>query len=130
MPDPLNPLLAHLDAFVSFVRQRTGDADLAAEVVQDALRKALSNQGDLRESERLLPWFWRILRNTMADALSHRGQTSQLPEDIAAAPVEEQQAVCACLTDAIARLPDRERQAILRVDRNRPVNPGRRELSG
>jgi DNA-directed RNA polymerase specialized sigma24 family protein len=35
------PLLQHLDAFVGFARSRTGDPELAADLVQECLMKAL-----------------------------------------------------------------------------------------
>lgn len=116
MPHDLGPLLANLDAFVAFVRRRSGDPELATEVVQDALAKALARQEDLRDGDRLLPWFWRIVRNTMHDALARRGRSVHVPDDITAAPPDEQRTVCACLSDALARLPERERQAVQRVD--------------
>lgn len=114
-PDP-GPLLAHLDAFVGFVRRRTHDPDLAAEVVQEALRKALAHPDDLRDAERLLPWFWRILRNTLADALVRRGREAPLPEELAALPEEESRAICACIAQALDRLPQRQREAVQRID--------------
>lgn len=113
--DP-TPLLAHLDAFLGFVRRRTGDPELAAEVVQEALARALAKQEALRDDERLLPWFWRILRNTLADAMTRRGRSLPLSEDLAGAPAEERAAACACLAPALAGLPQRQRAALERVD--------------
>lgn len=108
--------LAGLADFAGYVRRRTGDADLAQEVVQEALAKALAKADDLRDEGRLLPWFWRIVRNTMHDALARRGRTAALPEDLASAPAVEVQAVCRCLSGALADLPERQREAVRRID--------------
>lgn len=116
MPTANDRLLGHLDAFVGFVRRRTGDAELAAEVVQEALSKALARQDAVRDPDRLLPWFWRILRNTLSDVLADRGRGSPLPDDLAAMPEEEQRAACRCIHDALRLLPERQRQAIVRID--------------
>jgi len=109
-------LLANLGAFTGFVRRRTGDGELAAEVVQEALAKALAHGAGLRDDERLLPWFWRILRNTLNDALARRGRTVALPEDVQAAPAAERSTVCACIGEALAGLPERQREALARID--------------
>jgi RNA polymerase sigma-70 factor (ECF subfamily) len=111
-----DPLLEHLDAFVGFVRRRTGDPELSAEVVQEALSKALAKQDDLRDPDRLLPWFWRILRNTLSDALAARERNSALADDVAVMPEEDQREACRCIHDALRLLPERQRQAIERID--------------
>lgn len=115
-PSGYTPLLTNIDAFVSFVRRRTGDADVAAEVVQEALAKALTHAEALRDDELLLPWFWRILRNTLNDTLARRGRTMQLPDNLAAVSIGERRTICGCLADAMAGLPMRQQEALRRVD--------------
>jgi len=110
-------VLDRLDTFVAFVRRRTGDPELAAEVVQEALRKALASQGGLSGPEHLLPWFWRIVRTTMADALTARGRMVPFAAESATpAPVVSDRELCACLEQVVASLPERQRVAIQRVD--------------
>jgi len=41
----------------------TGDAHMADDVVQDALIRAFLHLGTLADTSRLLPWFYRIVRN-------------------------------------------------------------------
>jgi DNA-directed RNA polymerase specialized sigma24 family protein len=49
----IDRLLANLDAFTAFVRRRVGDAEVAADVVQDALRKAISHIDQVEDEARL-----------------------------------------------------------------------------
>lgn len=114
-PEPIDRLVASLDAFVAFVRRRTGDKELAAEVVQESLGKALASMATLRDEHRVVPWFWQIVRNTMADAVERRGRLEPLPSDLDAdaAPPE---AICSCLSAALDGLPQRQRAAFQLIE--------------
>lgn len=116
----MEPLLQHLQTFVAFVKKRTGDAELAADVVQSALAKALARKDQLQDEPRLLAWFWRILRNTLAEVLRRRALENramrELPEDVDDLPQDQRQAVCACLAAAVATLPASARDALRQVD--------------
>ncbi len=109
-------LVQHLDLFLGFVRRRVRDPDLAADIVQDALVRALDRIDDLADEDRLLPWFWRILRHTVADAMTRRGAAVLADGDLPAPTPAEEAAACACLGDAIADLPPDQRIPIERVD--------------
>ena len=65
-PD-LQPLLDNLDLLLGYARKKTSDPTLAADAVQESLLKALEVAPTLREDTRLLPWFYRILNNTIVD---------------------------------------------------------------
>ncbi len=69
-------LLARLDEFTAFARKRTGDADLAADAVQESFRKAMEKIGQLEDEERVDAWFYRILRNVIIDL--QRAQANRL----------------------------------------------------
>lgn len=118
---PRNPLLDQLDAFVGFVRKRVDDQDLAADIVQEALAKALAHAGDLRDDDRIVAWFYRILRNTIADVQARRSRERQrsVPVDDGddlSASAEEMRAVCACLGDAIRTLKPEYAEVLHAVD--------------
>ncbi len=87
-------LLDNLDVLLGYARKRTGDADLAADLVQQSLLKALEAAPGLRDHEKALPWFYRILDNALADlhrrrrveatyrpALARETATTTAPED-------------------------------------------------
>jgi RNA polymerase sigma factor (sigma-70 family) len=115
----IDRLLANLDRFTAFARRRVGDGDLAADVVQDALRKAVVHAGQVQDDERLEAWFYRILRNTIADLQARRASAARieaLPEELAALPMEEQRTVCGCLAGAIDDLPPSYAEVLRAVD--------------
>jgi len=116
----LDRLLADLDVFVGFARKRLGDPDLAADVVQDALARALAHQDDLRDEDRTSAWFYRILRNTIADVAErrrvNRARLVDLPEDEPAAPAETRAEVCACLGEAMRGLGPDHAESLTAVD--------------
>lgn len=119
----MNPdlLLENLDAFVGFVRKRTGDPQLAADLVQDCLLKALHSERPPVEDEGVIPWFYRILRRAMVDA--HRRRTARdkameafgrhWPDSIQA---EDQRDLCQCVMRLLPDLPEKEAELLRRVD--------------
>ena len=57
-------LVGSLAELLAYARRKVGDPDLAADVVQESLLKALQAAEALRDQERLFAWFYRILDNT------------------------------------------------------------------
>jgi RNA polymerase sigma-70 factor (ECF subfamily) len=117
--DP-GPLLQNLAAFVAFAQKRVRDPELAADVVQTALARALARQHQLQDEPRLLAWFWRILRNTVAEVHRRRATEArvlgELPEGVDDLPDEAVQTVCACLATAVATLPQQQADVLRAVD--------------
>ena len=56
------------EGLLRFVRSRVGNEALAEDILQESLLKALSSGDQLREEDKLIPWFYRILRNAITDA--------------------------------------------------------------
>jgi len=112
-------LLERLDEFVAFARKRVGDPDLAADVVQESLLKALARIDQLQDEERIDAWFYRILRNVIADLHRGRGRTAATADaeiDDLAAVAEDQRTACACVAALVSHLPDPYARALRRVD--------------
>jgi RNA polymerase sigma factor (sigma-70 family) len=70
-----DPLIQHLDAFIGFARSRTGDPELAADLVQECLMKALKADNVPEDAEGVVTWFYRVLRHAIIDA--HRRRTTR-----------------------------------------------------
>jgi RNA polymerase sigma factor (sigma-70 family) len=66
-------LADHHAAFVGFVRSRTGDPELAEDIVQDSMLKALQTANAPADKEGVVTWFYRILRNAIIDTHRRRG---------------------------------------------------------
>lgn len=65
-------LIDSRDALLGYARKQTGDPDLAADAVQASMLKALEAAPTLHDDDRLLPWLYRILDNTIIDLYRRR----------------------------------------------------------
>jgi RNA polymerase sigma factor (sigma-70 family) len=112
-------LSEHLDAFVAFVRKRVGDPDVAADLVQDCVVKAMTKADQLQDDALLVPWFYRILRNAIADLHRQRaalGHPAGQDSDEIAAPPADAEAICQCVLGLLDELPADQAQALRLVD--------------
>lgn len=114
-------LTENLSAFQAFAQSRLGDAELAADVVQEALLKALRAETNLEDGDNLVAWFYRILRNTITDL--HRKRTSQaraleqFGHELDAGPDEAtRQVICGCLHRLLPTLKPEYAEVLRRVD--------------
>lgn len=96
-------LLEHRGMLLAYVRKRIASPELAEDLLQDSLLKALRNAPGLRDDERLLPWFYRILNNAIIDIYRGRGTAPvradmdvELLEDPGDSTETGDQALCAC----------------------------------
>lgn len=60
--------------FLRFLTSRLGNADEAAEVLQDFYVKVLSRIGDLRETDKVRGWMQRVLQTTLVDYYRAQGK--------------------------------------------------------
>jgi RNA polymerase sigma factor (sigma-70 family) len=115
------PLLQHLDAFLGFVRSRTGDPELAADLIQECLLKALKSDNVPEDTEGVIIWFYRILRHAIIDA--HRRRTTrdqalkrfafEMPE----VPIpEDEKALCQCVMELLPTLPEADAELLRLID--------------
>src|ERR1035437_4438188 len=85
-PDSLNEMharfnalvLPHLDRLLGFARRRTGEAEDAADAVQEACVRAWLGFGDLRDESLVRPWLYRILRSVLSDSPEKNGRRREL----------------------------------------------------
>lgn len=114
-------LLQHFDAFVGFARSRTGDPELAADLVQECLLKALRSGQVPADSEGVVTWFYRVLRHAIIDA--HRRRMTQekampmlrleLPESVSP---EDEKTLCQCVMKMLPLLPEADAELLRRID--------------
>lgn len=103
-------LLESRQRFIDYVRRRVNDPHLAEDIVQDSLLRALKGGPELRAEERLIPWFFQILRNAVVDEYRKRDvvrrhvqEGAALP-DLPAADEEDERAMCACFRPLLRNL--------------------------
>lgn len=100
----LGQLAAGRDAFLGYLRRRLDDPELAEDLLQDSLLRAVQAAPELRDDERLLAWFYRVLHNAAVDAYRRRGvQAERMPlipldgaDQVAAPTAEVDPIACAC----------------------------------
>jgi len=115
-------LLKHRSKLLGFINQRVSDPDLAEDVLQEGLLKALRSSEALRDEERLLPWFYRILNNAMIDTYRKRNVEERYLESYAreialeGRELEEEAALCECLWELLPSLKPEYAELIDRLE--------------
>lgn len=95
-------LAENREGLLRFVRSRVSDDAIAEDILQESVLKALTSSAELRDEDKLVPWFYRIIRNAItdrhrrqpvrADALERYGRETE-PEQPAP---DEVTALCQC----------------------------------
>jgi RNA polymerase sigma-70 factor, ECF subfamily len=124
MQDKFEPdLIAALPKLRRFALSLCRRGDVADDLVQTTVEKALAGRGSWDPATRLDPWLFRILRNAWID-LSRRSLTRGTEIDVADAPeaatvdgdrVTEARLMLRETEAALATLPDEQREVILLV---------------
>ena len=120
--------------FLAFLERRVGGRDAAEEILQQAYVRGMDRGGGLRAGESAVAWFYRLLRNVLADHWRHgdaerRALAAYAGEAAPTAADDDAllEAVCGCVTALVDTLKP-ELAAIIRgVDLERvPLVPTRR----
>lgn len=118
--DLLERLSKSREPFLAFVRRRISDPELAEDVLQGSLLKAVEAAPRLRDDQKLVPWFYRILRNSIVDAYRRVAAEGQqvdmsLTDDVAM-DEEERRILCACFQALLPDLKPEYRELIQVLD--------------
>ncbi len=82
-------LMSQRKKLVAYVKRRVADRDLAEDLFQDSLLKVLKKGADLKDNDRLVPWFYRILNNAIVDYYRRRGVEAKYKARLARESVPE-----------------------------------------
>jgi RNA polymerase sigma-70 factor (ECF subfamily) len=122
-PEVLATLVEHHRRFLQFLEPRVGSRAVAEDLLQAAFVKGLERGGDIRDGESAAAWFYRLLRNALADHWRHRGAERRALEREAAEaadevtpPPELEDAVCRCVHGLIPTLKDEYAEILRRVE--------------
>lgn len=112
-------LLENLQRFHAFVASRLDSPELAEDVVQDSLIKALTKANSLQDEDKAIPWFYQILKATLLDLIrkqvSERKRDTKWAEDQARHDDYEREA-CRCLHGLIPTLKQEYAEVIEALD--------------
>jgi RNA polymerase sigma-70 factor (ECF subfamily) len=120
------------ERLLGFVRGKVGDDSLAEDILQESLLKALRAAPELRDQDRLLPWFYRILRNGITDAYRRSEASQRSLERFSASEFEasvspaEEAELCSCFRELLPTLKPEYAEVIEAMDLG---ETGSREMS-
>jgi RNA polymerase sigma-70 factor (ECF subfamily) len=120
-PAVLQALLESRRQFIAFLARRLGSEPVAEEVLHSAYLKALESAPDAADEEGVVRWFYRVLRNAVADR-HRRGDAEQraLRAHAADAPStwepEWERTVCRCIHAVLPTLKDEYAAIVRQVD--------------
>jgi RNA polymerase sigma factor (sigma-70 family) len=120
-------LLESRKSFEGFLRRHVPNAEIAEDLFQQGLLKALTNPEPLKNPESMVPWFYRILRNALIDFYRARGSEDRKNEaflqellgdetQALVMPPEVEASICACLKDLIPSLKPEYASLIQKID--------------
>lgn len=114
-------LVQHRQQLLGFVRRKVDDPDLAEDIFQDSLLKALRAAPDLRERDKLLPWFYTILNNTIAGTYRRRQTEAKSVQQLGyeqefVTTIADEQILCACFRELIPTLKPEYAEVIEKLD--------------
>lgn len=105
----LSQLLAGREKFLGYIRKRICDPDLAEDILQDCLLKAVQSATEIKDEQKLVPWFYNILQNAIIDAYRRKAaevnrRTNYAAEVEQFVEPEEEKTICECVNELIPTL--------------------------
>jgi RNA polymerase sigma factor (sigma-70 family) len=95
--------------FLGYIRTRISDPDLAEDILQDCLLKAVRAAPEIRDEERVLGWFYRVLQNAITDTYRRKAAEGKREKNYALEEADfvspkNEKAICECLNGLIPTL--------------------------
>jgi RNA polymerase sigma-70 factor (ECF subfamily) len=122
-PAVLAALVDNHRRFLAFLQKRVGTRGDAEDILQEAFARGLARAGEIRDEERAVAWFYRLLRNAVVDhwrtrAARDRGNQALARETIAeAAPDPEVEGeICRCFEALLPTLKPEYAEMLRAVD--------------
>ena len=118
-------LLRERGRLLAFIRSKPNDPELAEDVLQESLLRALRSAPDLQDEEKVTAWLYQIVRNAITDTYRRRASASrradafaaeaaalaEAPEPMSAEPMsaepmsaDDEARACACIDALIPAL--------------------------
>jgi RNA polymerase sigma factor (sigma-70 family) len=123
-PEVLRVLVDNHAKFLTFLERRVGSREVAEDILQDAFVRSLDRVESIRNLDSAMPWFYRVLRNAIADHFRRqdvRDRTlsqvsTEAGEDIGSPDAELETVVCSCVMELLDTLKPEYALAVRRVD--------------
>ncbi len=121
-PAAVATLVAARGRFLAFVERKVGDRAVAEDILQQAFVRGLERIDQVQDTESVVAWFYRMLRNAVIDHQRRQGTKTRALDALAVERVEDETLaddrarVCACLGGLADALPPDHALAIRRID--------------
>lgn len=111
--------------FLAFLERRVESRDVAEDILQDAFVRGIDRAQSVRNDESVTAWFYRILRNGVADYYRRgaaearaRGRVAAVAEMSGPGPDDDEllDQVCGCVRELVDTLKPEYARAVRRVD--------------
>ena len=116
-------LLENRARFLAYLEKRVGGRDAAEEILQQAYLRGMDRGGGLRAEESAVAWFYRLLRNALADHWrrcdAERRTLAAYADEAAIASADDGallEAVCGCVRGLVDTLKPELADVVRRVD--------------
>jgi RNA polymerase sigma factor (sigma-70 family) len=106
-------LLRERERLLAFIRSKVSDPELAEDVLQESLLRALRAAPGLHDEERMTSWLYQIVRNAITDTYRRRATATDARARYAAeregtgadvVTPEDEARLCACVLDVVPTL--------------------------
>lgn len=141
MPPPAEPtdvtatLLAHRHAFKAFLASRVGNDADAEDLLQHGLVKAMERGGEIKDGEKVVAWFYQLLRNVLIDHVRSRNAAARRDDAWASSAItlsddhEAERLLCGCFEKLLPTLRPAQAELIRRVElKGEPVGDAARAI--
>jgi RNA polymerase sigma-70 factor (ECF subfamily) len=123
MTDRVDVLVRSKGEFLRFLEKRLGDRAEAEDLLQTAFLKAITQGSTLHAEEKVVPWFYQLIRNLLVDHYRHRDAVTRAMQLVAtengtATGLDEELfgATRACVRDVVDTLKPEYAELIRRVE--------------
>ncbi|MGZ8394114.1 MAG: RNA polymerase sigma factor [Nitrospira sp.] len=121
-PEAIAQLVNGHRDFLAFLERRVESRAVAEDILQAAFTRGLERGGDVQD-EKVVAWFYRVLRNAVIDYYRQRSTTARAMEawgrefpDVQEPEAELRQEICQCVFSLIETLKPEYREALRIVD--------------
>ena len=116
-------LVTHRAEFARFLAARIANPTDAEDILQESLVRAIKHGGSIERGERIVGWFYRVLRNALTDHYRNTSALRRRNERLAteaaatlAGSADCERAICACLEGVLGTIRPQYAELLRRVD--------------
>jgi RNA polymerase sigma-70 factor (ECF subfamily) len=121
-PEAITQLVKGHREFLAFLERRVESRAVAEDILQAAFTRGLERGGDVQD-EKVVAWFYRVLRNAVIDHYRQRSTTARAMEawgrefpDVQEPEAELRREICHCVSGLLETLKPEYREALRIVD--------------